>query len=135
MVGVPEAWQKQAEQVIQKLSEHYPETASAELKEAEDVFKAGQSLPQDQRFQEYQTTFFRLIHNLKGQGGTFGYPLVTEVGNHLCRYIERQKKFEEKENACIARHLVILKAIIDKRLTGDGGSKGQALKQEIEEIK
>lgn len=30
---------------------------------------------------------FRLVHDLKGQGLTFGYPAVTRIGASLCDYI------------------------------------------------
>ena len=131
MTGIPKTWQEKAEEVIRKLSGTYPDAALKELQEAQDVLDAGKALPKDKRGEEYQTTLFRLIHNLKGQGGTFGYPLITEIGNHLCRYIEQQESFEDKQNTCIQKHLTILKTIIENRLTGDGGSKGRALKDTL----
>ena len=31
---------------------------------------------------------FAILHDIKGQAGTFGYPLVSAVAQHLCRAIQ-----------------------------------------------
>lgn len=31
---------------------------------------------------------FAIAHDIKGQAGTFGYPVATELANRLCRLIE-----------------------------------------------
>ncbi|MFZ4761655.1 MAG: hypothetical protein ACOYK8_02430 [Alphaproteobacteria bacterium] len=33
--------------------------------------------------------FDHLLHNLKGQGGTFGWPLLTEIATAFCDFLEK----------------------------------------------
>ena len=33
---------------------------------------------------------FAVAHDMKGQAGTFGFPLITELAHRLCRLLENQ---------------------------------------------
>ena len=77
---------------------------------------------------------FRIVHDMKGQGATFGYDLVTDIGNHLCRYIERFDTFDEQQMQIIELHINALEIIIKQKLIHDGGALGQELKIKIEAL-
>ena len=70
---------------------------------------------------------YQISHDMKGQGGSFGYQLITIVGNQLCRFIEPLKNAGPKEVAVIKLHVDTMSLIISNRMEGDGGEAGEAL--------
>jgi CheY-like chemotaxis protein len=73
-----------------------------------------------------------LAHEMRGQGGTFGYPLVSQVARSL---FELTLHNLDRSDACcdlIAEHVRILKAVVREKITGDGGIVGRELISELE---
>lgn len=66
---------------------------------------------------------FRLTHDMKGQATTFGYPLVTEIGQRLCRLFEAGQVKAD----LLLLHVEALAEVVESRLTGDGGDAGRAI--------
>ncbi|MFX8758852.1 Hpt domain-containing protein, partial [Acinetobacter baumannii] len=52
---------------------------------------------------------FRVAHDIKGQAGTFGYPLITRVAGSLTAFIERFNRAE----LSLSEHLDSVTALID----------------------
>ena len=71
---------------------------------------------------------FELAHDMKGQGGSFGYPLVTEVANRLCRFLEQVYAAPKIGHSAVVKVCIdSLHVIISKRMEGDGGAEGARL--------
>lgn len=70
---------------------------------------------------------FRIAHDMKGQAGTFGYPLVTEIARRLCLAIESMPEPDGEGLDHIARHVAALAEVVASRLDGDGGARGRTL--------
>ncbi len=66
---------------------------------------------------------FAVAHDMKGQAGTFGFPLVTELANRLCRLLEQQPT--DVAGATLLVDLVT--EVLRRRLSGDGGEDGRRL--------
>ncbi|EME70604.1 hypothetical protein H261_07553 [Paramagnetospirillum caucaseum] len=73
---------------------------------------------------------FTISHDMKGQAATFGYPLVSELGNRLCRLIETEPAPDPGGLARMARLAEGMMQVIAQRLDGDGGETGRALLEE-----
>lgn len=82
---------------------------------------------------------FEIAHDMKGQGGSFGFNLVTAVANSLCRIIEVLEKktspCDDKEVSAVKLHVDTIKLIINERITGDGGDTGRQLLDGIDAVK
>jgi hypothetical protein len=70
---------------------------------------------------------FTIAHDMKGQAATFGYPLVSELGNRLCRLIEANPPSDPSVLPQIARLAQAMTRVIAERLEGDGGEAGRRL--------
>nr|WP_068428106.1 peptide ABC transporter substrate-binding protein [Magnetospirillum sp. XM-1]CUW37183.1 putative Chemotaxis protein histidine kinase and related kinases\ len=71
---------------------------------------------------------FTISHDMKGQATTFGYPLVSELGNRLCRLIEEAGPAPAPEILARAARLADgMAQVIAERLEGDGGERGRIL--------
>lgn len=60
-------------------------------------------------------------HSMRGQGGTFGYPLITQIGNSLCELTENAKEFGAAEFEALELHVRAIHTVIEGRIEGDGG--------------
>ncbi len=68
------------------------------------------------------------VHDLKGQGASFGYPLVTEFGMSLSHLLYRIRDIDDATMARIVLHGDLLTAVAAHRISGDGGETGLALR-------
>ena len=77
-----------AEAAVAELAESYIDWALKDLAELQARFAAIRAETADPR--QRVLDLFQTAHDMKGQGATFGYPLVTQVAKHLCHYVEGQ---------------------------------------------
>ncbi|MBL8643030.1 MAG: phosphorelay protein [Rhodospirillaceae bacterium] len=65
---------------------------------------------------------------IKGQGGSFNYPLMTTVGSQLCRFIEIQgNDLDDPRMEIVKLHVETLRLVIAQKMEGDGGAMGPKL--------
>ncbi len=128
--AVDEAALARAEAVIANLRGAYLEWVRGDLARLHDLLDEARALPPAAR-EEQMRQVFTVAHDVKGQGGSFGYDLMTRIGNHLCRYIERPEPWADARLDAVARHLEAMYRIIDERLDGAGGETGAALWRRI----
>ncbi len=65
-----------------------------------------------------------IAHDIKGQGGSFGYPLITQIGDSLSRLLKHERLLDEKGLALLGEHVSALETILEKSIEGDGGNLG-----------
>lgn len=114
-----------AEDVIANLADDYMDWVREDfvrLEAAFDKFKAG-----DGTAAENLEALFQIAHDMKGQGGSFGYDLMTSIGDHLCRLLETLDKDGPREQGMIRVHIDAMRVVITKELKGDGGDEGRQL--------
>ena len=66
-------------------------------------------------------------HDLKGQGGTFGYPLISRFGESLYDVTAPAETYPDNVVEIIKAHVDAMNAVINGRVSGDGGEIGQQL--------
>jgi hypothetical protein len=70
---------------------------------------------------------FGIAHNMKGQGGSFGYDLVTSIGSSLCECLRGREAATDEIMRVIKAHIDGLAVVFEHDLKGDGGALGQRL--------
>jgi hypothetical protein len=75
---------------------------------------------------------YGIAHNIKGQGGSFGYPLVTRIGDSLCTLVRQERDFSDADLGVIQAHLDALRLILAKDIKGEGGEVGAKLAARLE---
>lgn len=84
---------------------------------------------------EVLNSIFRLAHDMKGQGGSFGFGLVTSVGNELCRMIEKMPPtLTQAHIDAIGVHIDSMKLVIAQRMKGDAGKTGEAMLAGLQKV-
>lgn len=71
---------------------------------------------------------YDLSHNIKGMGASFGYTLLTNVGQSLCSYI---KDGDTLTPAVLQAHARVMSVILENDIQGDGGDKGKAIQTRL----
>lgn len=75
-----------------------------------------------------------IAHNIKGQGGSFGYDLVTDIGASFCDYLRGAPRMAPNELSIISMHIRMLKNVADNNITGDGGETGARLIEKLRQL-
>ncbi|MEQ8664585.1 MAG: Hpt domain-containing protein [Rhodospirillales bacterium] len=132
--AVDESVIARAEKVISDMKGSYIEWVAEDFKKVEAAYKDLVAGSGDR--QQNLDKIFAVAHDIKGQGGSFGYDLVTQIGNHLCRLIERfgDNNPDEVENEAIKIHVDAMKLVIAQDLSGDGGDAGKAIISGIQKM-
>lgn len=83
---------------------------------------------------KHLNTLFNIVHDLRGGGGNFGYPLITRIGSMLCRYLESRPTVSMAEVEVLRSLVDAMRAVTHNRLKGDGGQVGQELCAGLERL-
>jgi chemotaxis protein histidine kinase CheA len=75
------------------------------------------------------TGVMAVAHDLKGMGGTYGYPLVTDLAASLCRLIETDagKAAARAQASLVIAHIDALRAVVRDRIQTRGHPVGGAI--------
>lgn len=112
-----------AEAVIADLADDYLEWVQEDLARIDEAYAALKASPNKETLDKV----FQIAHDMKGQGGSFGFDLMTAVGNQLCRLSERVGKIGPREVEMVRVHIDAMKVIIASKMKGDGGAAGGAI--------
>lgn len=87
----------QANTVIQNLTETYLKGVKISVEELNTMLNDSRQLDEKSRTDLIKGLFFRTAHDIKGQGATFGYPLMTALGAHICDIIRSKEAFSNDD--------------------------------------
>ena len=105
----------QAEAAVAALSASYRGQLVADVETLSEIWA---SLEQGAAVNDVMSQLQSLAHNIKGQGGSFGYDLVTSVGASLCDYIRSGERKSVDELNIVHAHIKILKMIAENDISG-----------------
>jgi hypothetical protein len=124
--GVDDAVLARAEAAIAGMHDDFLAWAEADVDAAQRLYDEAQALPAMERMVA-MGRLFAIAHSMKGQGGSFGFPLVTQVADSLARFLAGQHLFTDREMDVIHVHVDALRMIVAERLAGEGGYTGEKM--------
>lgn len=75
----------------------------------------------------------RIAHELRGQSGTFNYPLITKLAKSLYEAtLDPDRHVTDDRKKLIDAHIDAIRTVFKNRISGDGGEVGLALLRDIE---
>ncbi len=123
----------EAEAAVAALADSFVEWISEDIGRAREALERAKAMPGDNR--EDLKAIFEVVHNVKGQGGSFGYNLLTKIGGSLCDYIrEATTSADEKQLRVVAAHFAAMDFVLEKKIQGDGGDIGKQLLGKIDQL-
>jgi chemotaxis protein histidine kinase CheA len=127
----PEALQK-AQVAIDEMAQDYPDWAMVHVDQlAERHKKLVFSVPSRP---EHYKEIHRVAHDMKGQGGTFGYPLVSTIAESLYRTTGEAAKFSDAEAEIVKAHIDSIRVVLQHREKDPEGQTGKRVQRALEAV-
>jgi len=115
-----------AEAAIADLAKDYSTWALADVAKGRATLAAAEADVANRA--AHMETLFRVGHDLKGQGSSFGYPLITKLGHSLCALTRARDLTYEARHLDLAKsHLDAMQLVLTKEIKGEGGQVGAEL--------
>jgi hypothetical protein len=111
-----------ADIAVEELAEGYEARLAAEVKALDEAFRAmrRESALDSKRL-------FVFAHTLRGEAGTYGYPLISAIGNTLASFLDRRAALGAADIEVVESHVNALRATVARKVKGDGGEIGAQL--------
>ena len=113
-----------------KMSEDYTDWVSGYIESLHQAHRRAAEVAPDLRAKPFRE-INAIAHEMKGQGGTFGYPLITTFGKSLYDFTEGSAKRDDNHLVIVKVHIDAMKAVIGGRIEGDGGAVGAELQKAL----
>lgn len=121
-----------AEAAVQKLEVNYNEWVKDDLDEIEKTLRV--LIAADGKDSEALRALYRVVFDTKGQGGSFGFPLLTEVAGSLAEFVSDKTELDRFAIEVAAAHVSAMRAIIKENVRDDGGQTGAALVEGLQAL-
>jgi hypothetical protein len=119
-----------AKEAVASLAPAFAELMAKDVAKVAALYAEGLADPS--RRLEIAKAIFEVTHDLRGQAGTFDYPLITRVGSSLCRFIENLKECDDACFEVIGVHVEALDGVLRNAIRGDGGPLGREIANGLE---
>ncbi len=123
---------KNAERKVHDLAQDYLAWVTGDLRKLDAIVEALAEAGSDQAGCVMQA--YEILHNMKGNGATFGYDLVTAIADSGCGLLRKQTRIDSARRDALRHHVAALKVVLDKRITGAGGDPGKRLLARLEAL-
>jgi len=80
-------------------------------------------LESDEGGKEEQTQLFRQGHDLKGMGGSFGYPIMGTIGGEICRLAHEDIELSSLNLPLLRIHIDLLNYVLANRIKDESDPK------------
>ncbi|MDA5193196.1 hypothetical protein [Govanella unica] len=126
LIDIDPAALARAQAALEDMIEDYPDWVKTLLLKLSEEHRRAVDTPHERRLQFEKIR--RIAHDMKGQGGTFNYPLITDFADSLYNFTGVTAGMTDSHIEIIKVHIDSMRVVINERLQGDGGQGGQALK-------
>jgi hypothetical protein len=121
-----------AQAAVADLAQNFADSARADLDRCIAALKTAREQPANRA--DGVKDIYGIAHNLKGQGSSFGYPLITRIGQSLCLLTRHDRDFSDADLGVVQAHLDAIRLILTKDIKGDGGEIGDKLATRLESL-
>lgn len=132
--GIPEACVHRAERAVASLKEQYLQWVEQDMTHLDELVTHYMTADTAEEAQASILEMRRVVHDMRGQGGTFGFPLVSSVAGALVDILKRRDTNRVRMTRLIRLHADIIGRIVASRIEGDGGATGQRIVSRLMEL-
>lgn len=83
---------------------------------------------------EISHELYRVFHDMQGQAGLFGYPLLAKIGTRFCRYWRGKNDFTEADRVLVQAHLKASRFVLERGIKSDDEAAGEAILNKLDDI-
>lgn len=120
----------EAQEALNEMAEDYPDWVMTVI---DELFEVHRRCVDDEASRKgYFERINAIAHDMKGQGGTFGYQLITDFAEGLYNFTAKGSGLSDSHVEIIKAHIDAMRVVIRERIDGDGGTIGKELKTGLE---
>lgn len=119
-VGTDKAAIARAESVIESFKASYDERVASEL---EDIHALFTEMKLTKRYDLRRILI--AAHEVRGEAGTYGYPLLSSVARSLCELLPRIENPTTVQLEVVDAHIKAMRTIVAHKIMDDGGELGK----------
>lgn len=123
---------KRAEGVIGAMSDKFEESVIVEITRLTNLAMDLEVDPSEA--EKIQKIARRIGHDLRGQGATYDYNLISSMAASLYRYAERLHSCADLNPDVLRAHAEAMRAVIKNQVKGDGGNVGVSLMKSLDTL-
>lgn len=123
---------EKAEAAIQVMESDFPELARQYLDELKAHFESAKADPSGSK-QEIRA-ILTLVMDLKGEAGSYGYQMISEIGELLRRYTQNLEALGARDLQVIPAHIQALEVVLRDKIKGDGGKVGRQIVANLQKL-
>lgn len=120
---------EKANAALEKMSEDYPDWVAAQVAELRALHGRMVDTPETRR--KTLDAIRSMAQEIKGQGATFGYPLVSTFAQSLQECSGPGAPLSDNHAEVVKAHVDSIGAVIKDRVKGSGGQVGKELTQQL----
>lgn len=72
---------------------------------------------------------FEIAHGIRGEGGSFGFQLISTIGDSLCKFLEGKRKLSAAGSEVVKVHILAMRAVFRQELKGPQPAMERDLRQ------
>lgn len=110
----------------------FPEVAARSLGEMKDYFESAKANPCDAK--KEVRAILTLAMDLKGEAGSYGYQMLTEIGELLRRYTQNLESLSARDLQVIPAHIQAMEVVLRDQIKGDGGKVGRQIVLNLQQL-
>ena len=114
-----------AQEQFDKMAEDYPDWVQGVLTKLQE--QHGRCVDTAEHRHNSFKRLNEIAHDMKGQGGTFGYNLISDFAVSLYEFTKPRESYSDEVVELVKSHIDAMKAVIVGRVKGNGGEVGQDL--------
>ena len=130
---IPDELLRLASAEFEKMAEKYPDFVADSIAALYAAHEKAVAAPIAGRHVHFQA-LNGMAHEMKGQGGTFGYPLVTTFGSLLFDFTSGDAARTDYHLEIVKAIIDVIRAVINNRIGGDGGQVGRDLQAALKGV-
>ncbi|MBK5910202.1 hypothetical protein CCR85_01680 [Rhodothalassium salexigens] len=123
---------RRAQEALESMAEDYPDWVNGLVTELANYH--GRCVDTPERRHEIFAEIHSIAHDMQGQGGTFGYPLISSFAESLHSFtVPTKNEITDNMIELVKAHIDAMRAVIRGRVSGDGGKIGAELQGSLNE--
>jgi len=123
---------KRAELAVGALEDGFAGLAAGSLEDIRKALKRAEAAPA--QASEELRTIFTLVMDLKGQGATYDYLMLTEIGDFLKKFTEGKTVLTARDIKVIGAHIDAMQAVLRDGIKGEGGKVGRQIVGNLQQL-
>ena len=113
--GASPAALARAERVVEEMKDSYEERMGREIEDLMSVYEEMRTAGTYDLDLLHDRT-----HEIRGEAGTFGYDLVSDIGKLLCQLLSPMDEVGANEQLAINTHLKAMQTVVSQKIKGTG---------------